>query len=98
MPGSLAVMRHWLPVVAHQSQIYAKRWAALPDFEGVAFLWRLPRWYPARHVHGADGGEFGHAPTVNNLHAQYIFELLDHPLGTPGAAGYDPLERSRARL
>ena len=43
------------------------------------------------------GGEFGHAPSVNDLHAQDIFELLDHPLGTPSAAGDDPLERSRAR-
>src|SRR5262245_17515379 len=72
MPRSLTVLRNRLPVVAHQSQIDTHRWPALPDFEGVAFLGRLPCRCPARHVHGADGGEFGHAPTVNNLHAQYI--------------------------
>src|SRR5262245_1080409 len=97
MPRSRALMRSRLDMVAHQSQINADRWAALPDLEAVAFLCRLPCRCLARHVHRADGGEFGHAPTVNDLHAQDILELLDHPLGTPGAAGNDPLERSRAR-
>ena len=85
-------MRNWLAVVAHQSQIYAERRAALPDFEGVAFLWRLPCRRPARHVHCADGREFSHAPTVNDLHAKDIFELLDDPLGTPSTADNDPLK------
>src|SRR6476619_3719544 len=90
-------MRNWLAVVAHQSQIYAKRRPALPRLDGVAFLWRLPCRRPAKHVHCADGGEFSHAPTVNNLHAQDIFELLDDPLGTPSAADEAPLKRTRAR-
>ena len=90
-------MRNWLAVLADQLQIYAHRWAALSDFQGVAFLGRLPSWCPAKHVHCADGGKFGHAPPVNDLHAQDIFKLLDDPLGTPGAADYHPLERGRAR-
>src|SRR5262249_14526995 len=75
MPRSLAVMRNRLPVVAHQSQVDAQRRPPLPDFECITLLRRLPFRCPPRHVHCAERGELGHAPTLRDLDAQDIFEL-----------------------
>src|SRR5262245_7471210 len=97
MPRSLTVMRNRLPVVAHQPQVDAERRPPLPDFECIALLRRLPFRYPARHVHCAERGELGHAPTLSDLHAQDIFELMDQALGTAGAADEEPFESNRAR-